>query len=190
MRVRIVEWTLQKQGRIRPHSLRLSPFQCCVLRSNKENTIYATVHFTIICDLSPATPHNFATCCDQAQLADVDLDNGSLGQDTQLSVHWILWVLLDANDGQLHSNSELWMCDVRLLVAQTHGSNESLELDRSSCEIWSDECGLRDHALPALLGRLLSSLDNLEHLRLANSSHLGQWHAEFGRLLSTLVLDC
>lgn len=76
-----------------------------------------------------------------------------------------------------------------LLVPQTHGSNKPLELWCSACKVRSDESGLRDDPLPRLLGRLLSRLDDLEHLLLSNTPDLGQRHAELGRLLGPLVLD-
>ena len=37
-------------------------------------------------NLSPFTPDNLTGSGDKTQLRDVDLDNGTLGQDTQLSI--------------------------------------------------------------------------------------------------------
>lgn len=81
------------------------------------------------------------------------------------------------------------MRNVRLLVSETHRTNKPLELGRPSREIGSDKSRLGNHALPGLLVDLLSRLDHLEHLLLSDTAHLGQWHSELGRLLSTLVLD-
>lgn len=41
--------------------------------------------------------------------------------------------------------------DICFLVSKTHGSNESLVLDGSSSEVWSNERWLGDHALPSYL---------------------------------------
>lgn len=76
-----------------------------------------------------------------------------------------------------------------LLVPQAHRPDKPLELGRPAREVGPDKGGLRDHALPRLLGRLLARLDHLEHLLLGDTPHLGQRHAELGRLLGALVLD-
>lgn len=78
---------------------------------------------------------------------------------------------------------------MRLLVPQTHRPDKPLKLGRPSREIRPDKSRLGDHPLPRLLGRLLSRLDDLEHLLLGDTPHLGQRHAELGRLLGPLVLD-
>lgn len=98
-------------------------------------------------------------------------------------------VLLDGNNGQLHRHAELWVCDVCLFVSQTHGPDEPLVLDGASGEIGTDESGLGDHSLPALLGSLLSGLDDLEHLLLGDTPDLGKWDGELCGLFITLVLD-
>lgn len=81
------------------------------------------------------------------------------------------------------------MRDMRLLVSETHRTNEPLELGRPSREIGTNKCRLGNDTLPRLLGRLLSRLDDLEHLLLGDTPHLGQRHGELGRLLGPLVLD-
>lgn len=81
------------------------------------------------------------------------------------------------------------MSDVALLVTETHRTNESLVLDWATCEIWSDEGWLGDHALPSLLRSLLSGLDNLEHLILSDTADLWQRNAELRSLLISLVLN-
>lgn len=55
--------------------------------------ILAVVH-----DLRISSPHHLTTGRDQSQLANIHLDNRTLRQNTQLSVHWVLRVLLDADD--------------------------------------------------------------------------------------------
>lgn len=69
------------------------------------------------------------------------------------------------------------------------GINKPLVFDGTASKVGTDESGLGDHSLPALLCRLLSSLDDLEHLLLGNTSDLGQRDAELGSLLGSLVLD-
>lgn len=56
-------------------------------------------------DLGPFSPDDLSVGGDHTQLGDVDLDDCSLGQDTELSVQRVLGVLLDGQDGQLHGNS-------------------------------------------------------------------------------------
>lgn len=160
-------------------------------------------------DLRIFTPYDLSACRDETQFGDVDFDDGSLGQDSQLGVERVLRVLLDAQDGQLHGDAELRadrlsvglqrkkirgkegsiLRDIGLLVTQTHRPDETLVLDRSPGEVATDKCGLGDHPLPRLLVRLLARVDDLEHLLLTDTLHLGQGHRELGRLLSTLILD-
>ena len=49
---------------------------------------------------------------------------------------------------------------------------------------------LGDHALPALLRRLLARLDDAEHLLLTDTLDLGQRDREPGGFLIALLLDC
>jgi len=44
---------------------------------DQQNSIYTTVVFWIVCDLSIFTPNNFSAWCDQTQFTHVDFDNGS-----------------------------------------------------------------------------------------------------------------
>lgn len=81
------------------------------------------------------------------------------------------------------------LSDIGLLVTQTHGSDESLELDRATSEVVTDEGRLGDHALPRLLVGFLSGVDDLEHLLLTDTLNLGQGNSELGGLLITLILD-
>lgn len=144
-------------------------------------------------------PDHLPSGGNHAQLADIDFDDRTLGQDAELSIHGVLRVLLDLkrrlawadiekrnkyrDDGKLDGNSKLWVCDVAFLVSKTHGSDESLVLDRPSREVYarwlafpleskpsqrpkmkavrtgSDKCRLCDHSLPSLLRSLLSRLD-------------------------------
>lgn len=81
------------------------------------------------------------------------------------------------------------LCNVRLLVTQTHRSDETFTLGVNSGEVIADESGLRDHSLPGLLMRLLSGVDNLEHLLLTDTLDLRQRHRKLGGLFLTLILD-
>lgn len=57
-------------------------------------------------NLGPFTPDNLAARGDETKLGDVDFDDGTLGQDTQLSVQGVLGVLLDGENGELNSDTE------------------------------------------------------------------------------------
>ena len=48
--------------------------------------------------LGIASPNDLASSRSQTQLAHVDLDNSTLGQNTELCVQGVLRVLLDADD--------------------------------------------------------------------------------------------
>jgi hypothetical protein len=52
-----------------------------------------------------------------------------LRQYAQLGVHWVLRVLLDADDWKLNGHRQLWMGNIRPLVTKTHRSDEALEFD-------------------------------------------------------------
>lgn len=52
-------------------------------------------------------PHDLAACRDETELADVDLDDSTLGQDTERGVQRRLGVLLYAQDWQLERRLEL-----------------------------------------------------------------------------------
>jgi hypothetical protein len=58
----------------------------------------------VVRNLGPFTPDNLAVGGDHTQLGDVDFEDCSLGQDTELSVQGVLGVLLDGEDGQLHGD--------------------------------------------------------------------------------------
>lgn len=81
------------------------------------------------------------------------------------------------------------MRHVGLLVTQTHGPDEALVLDGPPGELGPDKRWLCNHALPALLLRLCTRLDNLEHFILGDTLDLWQRHAELGRLFGALLLD-
>lgn len=156
---------------------------------HQEDTVDAALILRVVGHLGVATPDNLSTSGDETEFADVDLDDGTLGQNTQLGVERVLGVLLDTDDGQLNGNAKLGVCDVGLLVTETHGSDEALVLGVASSKVGSDKGGLSDHALPGLLLDLLSGLDDGEHLLLADTTDLGQRDGELGRLLGSLVLD-
>lgn len=112
--------------------------------------------YSSIClrDLCPFTPNDLSSSCHHTQLTDIDFDDRSFGQNTELSIHGILRVLLDLvgisiaadciasilayrDNRQLNSNAQFWMCDIALFVSETHRSNESLVLDRTSGKVWN-----------------------------------------------------
>lgn len=176
--------------------------------SDEQDGVQAAVVLGVVCDFccvvsvclfsdlmrwerltSVSSPHDLSSRGNQTQLAHIDLDDGALGQHAELGVQRVLGVLLDADDGQLNGDAELGVRDVGLLVAQAHGPDEALVLDGAAGEAGADEGRLRDHALPALLGRLLARLDDAEHLLLGNALDLGQGHAEAGGLFVALLLD-
>ena len=70
----------------------------------------------------PLTPDDLSPLCDEPQLADVDLHDGSLCDDSQAGVQWRRWVLLHPQDGQAERCLELWMSDVGFLKPQSLGS--------------------------------------------------------------------
>ena len=76
-----------------------------------------------------------------------------------MGVQRVAGVLLDAEDGELHGYVEGRVCDVGLLVTQTHGADEAFVFDGPSGEIGPDKGRLCDDTLPALLGDLLSGFD-------------------------------
>lgn len=117
----------------------------------------------------------------------LDGQKGELDGDTKFGAAALLATMLSSSCRRCQN--EYVLRDVGLLVTQTHGSDKPLVLDRATGEIAADKSGLGDHALPGLLVRLLSGVDHLEHLLLADTLNLGQRHGEFGRLLSTLILD-
>lgn len=63
------------------------------------------------------------------------------------------------------------------------------ERGRLAREILADKRRLGNHALPALLLRLLARVDDLEHLLLGDAADLREGHGEAGGLLGALVLD-
>lgn len=156
---------------------------------HQQDTVDAALILRVVSNLGIATPDDLSTSGYETKFADVDLDNGTLGQNTQLGVERVLRVLLDADDGELDSDTKLGVCDIGLLITETHRSNEALMLGVASSEVGSDKGRLGNHALPSLLLDLLTGLDNLEHLLLADTSDLGQGNGKLGRLLSSLVLD-
>lgn len=80
------------------------------------------------------------------------------------------------------------MCDIRFLVAQSHGSHEPLHFDRLTSEAFADEGSLGDHALPRLFFAL-SGTHNLEHLVFCDTSNFGQRYGILGGLVLSLLLD-
>ena len=59
--------------------------------------------------LTSLTPDDLSPLCDQTQLADVDLHNGSLGDDPQRGVEGGRGVFLHPQDGQAERGLQLWV---------------------------------------------------------------------------------
>lgn len=72
---------------------------------------------------------------------------------------------------------------------ESKDKDQPFVFDRATSKVGADKSGLGDHSLPALLCRLLSRLDNLEHFLLGDTPDLGQGHTELGGLFGSLVLD-
>ena len=151
--------------------------------------INTTVILAVVRNLCPLSPDDLTTSCHKTKLTDINFDNRTLRQDAQLRIHRALRVLLHTNNRQLDRHSEFWMRDVRLLVTETHGSNEPFVLHRSSRKVVAHKRRFRNHALPALLVCLLARVHHLEHLLLTDTLHLWQRHLELGSLLRSLVLN-
>lgn len=67
-------------------------------RTLTEDSIYTPIVLRIVGDLGVLSKDDLSSCSDHTQLGDVDLNDGTLGEDTKLSVHGGLGVLLDAED--------------------------------------------------------------------------------------------
>lgn len=72
-------------------------------------------------DLRPFTPDDLAAGGDEPELGDIDLDNSTLSQDAELCVERILGVLLDREDGQLHSHSQFGAGEERVSIIPCPG---------------------------------------------------------------------
>mmetsp|Transcript_1247 Transcript_1247/g.1776 ORF Transcript_1247/g.1776 Transcript_1247/m.1776 type:complete len:275 (-) Transcript_1247:192-1016(-) len=156
---------------------------------NQQHPIYTTIILRVICDLRVFTPNHFSSRCDQAQLADIYLDNGSFGEYSKLRVHVSIGVLLNTNDVQLKCTLELGVRDVGLGEAHSGGPDEPLVLWRLSCEPLTHKSCLGDHSLPGLL-HPLARAQHLEHLVLSNGPHLGKRNFPLPSFLLPLLLDC
>lgn len=75
-------------------------------------------------NLSISTPDNLSRSRRQSQLADVDLDDGTLRQNTKSCVKRLLGVLLDSNDRDLDRDAQCGMADMGELLSKTHGSGK------------------------------------------------------------------
>lgn len=80
------------------------------------------------------------------------------------------------------------MCHIRFLVAQSHGSHESLHFDRFTGKALTDESSLCDHALPRFFLALPGTHD-LEHLVFCDTPNFGQRYGIFCGFVLSLLLD-
>lgn len=53
---------------------------------DKKHSIDTPIILRVVCDLCILAPYHFATRCDQSQLTDIDLNDGSLCNDPQRSI--------------------------------------------------------------------------------------------------------
>lgn len=77
-----------------------------IVKRGNHSRIDTAVVLGHVGNLCPFTPDNLAGGGDETQLGDVDLDNGTLRQNTQLGEEGVVGVLLDGEDGQLNSHTE------------------------------------------------------------------------------------
>ena len=73
----------------------------------------------IVRNLRVSSPNHLAARRDQAQLADVDFDDSSLGQNAEVGVQRVLRVLLDSDNRQLNCDSQLLVCNMSFLNTKT-----------------------------------------------------------------------
>lgn len=143
----------------------------------------------VVRDLRVSSPSNLARRRHNTQIRNIYLDNGTLGQDSQLGIQRVAGVFLDAQDRQLNCDVQRRVRDVGLLVTQTHRTDKSFVLDGTTCEIGSNESRLGDDSLPRFLGDFLARLDDLEELLLGNTLDLGDRNRKSRGFLGALVLD-
>lgn len=60
--------------------------QAAIYSLYQEDSVDAAVVLAVVGDLSPSTPDDLAACGDETELGYVDLDNGTLGKNTELCV--------------------------------------------------------------------------------------------------------
>lgn len=109
-----------------------------VRREGHHSRIHTPIVLAIIRNLRPSAPHHFPPRRHEPQFADVDFDDGPLGQHPQLRVQRVLGVFLDADDGELDGDGEFGVGDVGAFVPETHGADEALVFDGASGEVGAD----------------------------------------------------
>ena len=154
---------------------------------NQQYGVDASIILGMICDLGVLSPDNFPAGRDQAQFADVHFDDGALGEDAELAVHWALRVLLDGDDGQLEGGLQFRVGHVYFLHAEGGGADETLHLRGVAGESLAHKRGFRYHALPALL-LSLTGLHYFENFVLGQAFDLRQGDTPLARLFFALLL--
>ena len=119
------------------------------LLAEQEDGIDATVIFWIIRHLGILSPHYFAACGNHAQLRDIDLNDGTLGDDPKGCVHGARGISLRADDGQIERGLQLGVRDVGLFETETHGTDETLEFGRLPGESFGNERDLKKREINA-----------------------------------------
>jgi hypothetical protein len=80
------------------------------------------------------------------------------------------------------------MRNVGFSVAQSHGPNETLQLDWFPRKSFTNKGGLGDHAFPGF-ALTLAGLDDLEHLIFGNAADFGEGNGVFGSFVFAFLLD-
>lgn len=91
---------------------------------------------------------------------------------TERGVERRLGVFLDTEDRKLECRLQFWMGNIGDLHSQSHGPDESLQLDGFTCETLSNKRSLVDHSLPRLL-LVFTGFDDLEHLYIGSALPIG-----------------
>jgi hypothetical protein len=53
---------------------------------NQQDSVQTAIVLGVVGDLGITAPDDFAACSDETQFANVDLNNGTLGEDTELRI--------------------------------------------------------------------------------------------------------
>lgn len=99
------------------------------MNSDKENSVDAAVVFGVVGDLGVFAPDDLAAGGDETELADVDLNDRTLGNDTKLRVEGRARILLHSDNGELERG-------LQLRVLRENTNVREREEKRAQSEIW------------------------------------------------------
>mmetsp|Transcript_15303 Transcript_15303/g.43764 ORF Transcript_15303/g.43764 Transcript_15303/m.43764 type:complete len:306 (+) Transcript_15303:253-1170(+) len=156
--------------------------------SHEQEGIDAPVDVRVVCDLGVLRPDDLPCLRHEAELGNVDLDDGAFRDDSQGGVQLGLRVLFHAHHVEAEGHLQFRVGDVRLLEPERGGPDVALVLGWLPCEVVADKGDLVDDALPSLL-LPLPGAEDLEHLVLCHGLHLRDWHLPLPGLLLPLLLD-